>query len=142
MISSSHVRYCATRTSHLIHIDQPTMANQKRVICWFYNDQNPFSVQIDPDKTTTELKDVIVEKYHERLGTILPHFYYLYLVNIPDTQEARENFSFAERNVLRRLEKIIQHFWEGFLEKTIQFALEPPGQNDQRAQRCYRREVP
>jgi hypothetical protein len=95
----------ATLTSYLAHIDEPTMESKKTVICWFKNDRNSFAVEVDPEKTTSYLKNLIVEENPQIFGTIQPRLYNLYLANIHDTEEAMGNFSFPTLNVLRGSEK-------------------------------------
>jgi hypothetical protein len=115
-------------TSNPTHLDEPTMGNKKRFICWVHGHKSSFPVHIDPENTIRHLKRAVLA-VEPGLSVTGSRQLELYVANIRDTDEEMARFGFAGLNMLRGSAEIQQHC-PGRLQKKkdiIHFAIKRPG---------------
>jgi hypothetical protein len=117
----------ATPTPNLTHLDEPTMENKKRFICWVHGDSSSFAVHIDRENTIGDLKEAVVQRNRHRFEKIDPAQLEVYFASIPDTEVARNGFAFHDDEELPGSNEIQDHFSGPLKKDTIHFAIKLPG---------------
>jgi hypothetical protein len=102
------------------------MENKTLIYCWIQGGDSSFHVDTDPETRISQLKAAIFAKKRHSLGEIDPDDLKLYVANIDDTDEERNDFVFEDNERLAGSDKINEHFPAGFPRKKIHFAVKRP----------------
>lgn len=98
------------------------MAGKVTLIYWVLGDEHSFTVEISPDNLIGQLQRAIADDFKVNIRQLE-----LYISNIQDTTEERQNFKFEDHKVLRGSIKISTGFNSGFLEGCIHVAIKCSG---------------
>jgi hypothetical protein len=110
----------------LLIVEAPPTADLFTIFCWVQDDDFPFLVDIDSNKTIGHLKESILAK-KPNLSITDASTLQLCVADIPDTDTDREQFSFEDRKVLPGSDELSYVFKDGPPKKRhIHIAIKKP----------------